>query len=106
MRLKDESREEGVRHLALGMLASSIFQWKLSLGRESVFTPAATAAHPLQIRDHNTHVFNPKSLSRGPKNRNAVAPVLDQRSGPVFPSIVRLAGGLDRPAEQSRTFSR
>lgn len=49
MRLKDKSRKERVQRLALGMLASSIFQWKLSLGQESVLTPAPAAALPPRL---------------------------------------------------------
>lgn len=69
MRLKDKSRKERVQRLALGMLASSIFQWKLSLGQESVLTPAPAAALPPQIRDHSTHVLYPPPKKNQPSAR-------------------------------------
>ncbi len=42
MRLKDKTRKERVRQLARSTVASSIFQWKLGLGPESVSTPPQT----------------------------------------------------------------
>lgn len=61
MRLKDKSRKERVQRLAPGMLASSIFQWKLSLGQESVLTPTPTAVLPPQM---STHVLYPKKKKK------------------------------------------
>lgn len=105
MRLKDKDGKERVQHLALGMVASSISQWKLSLGQESGFTPETTTVLPPQIRDHSTHVFNPKNPQPGPQeNLNVVALVLDQRSGADLLSTVQITAALSRSAEQSRTF--
>lgn len=106
MRLKDKSGKERVQHLALGMLASSIFQWKSSLGQESAFTLTIATVPPALMRDHSTHVFNPNTQPGSPENHNMVAAVLDQRSGAVFLSVVQTNGALNRSAALSLTFSR
>lgn len=105
MRLKDKSGKERVQHLALGMLASSIFQWKSSLGQESAFTLTTTTATPALMRDHSTHVFNPNTQP-GCQENHDVAAVLDQWSGAVFLSVVQNTGALNSSAALSLTFSR
>lgn len=102
MLFKEKYSKERVQHLALGMVASSISQWKLSLGEESVFIPTTTTMLPQQIRDHSTHVFNPQTFNQGLENHSVVALILDQRSGGDLLPVVQFTGALNRSAEQSR----
>ncbi len=77
MRLKDKTRKERVQRLARSTLASSIFQWKLGLGPESVF-PKGTSRPSPQIRDHHTQCAQSKPQSIPEQKNNVITVVLDQ----------------------------
>lgn len=105
MWLKDKGRRDRVEHFALGIVASSISQWKLSLGQESVFIPTITTIIPPQIRDHSTHVFKSKNPHPEPQeNLTWWLRAWISCSGQIFLSVVQFTGALNRPAEQSRTL--
>lgn len=77
MRLNDKTRKERVQRLARSTLASSIFQWKLGLGPESVFPHRhITAFSTDQGSSHPSAQSKPQPVGETQRHRSSPGSVV------------------------------